>query len=291
MGVMAELFRDFYQLLGVEPFAAEEEIRRAWRRLAKQLHPDRNPDDPLAEQRFKQVQAASRVLLDRERRARYDDLYARRSRRARPNAPGGAPGGGLHRDGGRGASFEGAAESPRRREERPAPGQDLRQVVLLPLERFEGGGRIGVSAGGQPPFDLTLPGVIVPGDELVVPGRGLPGRHGGAPGRLILELRPLLTGGLRLEGSDLPMDLEVDALSLMGGGRLPLRHPAGRGLELNLPAGTQPGQRLRLRGQGLPGRTGRGDLVLEIRARIRPAAGFRAQRLVEKLRRLLDGAD
>lgn len=265
---MADLFRDYYQLLGVEPFAAVEEVRRAWRRLAKQLHPDRNPDDPLSEQRFKQVQTAYHTLSEPGLRARYDELYARRSRRARPEP---AP-----------------ARPPRPEPPRPQAGQDLRQVLHLPVERFQGGGRVGVTVPGQAPLEIKLPASIVPGDELTLAGRGHPGRHGGPSGRLILEIRPLLPEGLRLEGSDLVRELELDALLLMTGGAVDVQHPAGRRLDLSLPAGTQPGQRLRLRGQGLPARTGQGDLVLEIHVRVRPATGFRAKRMAEKLRRLLD---
>jgi DnaJ-class molecular chaperone len=270
-GEMSEPFRDCYQTLGVEPAATAEEIRRAWRRLAKRLHPDRNPGDPLCEQRFKQAQEAYHTLADAALRARHDELLARRARRNPSAAEGARP-----------------AEPRRPEAPRPQAGQDRRQILHLPLERFEGGGRVNLTRPGQAALELVLPARIVPGDELALAGQGHPGRHGGASGRLILEIRPQLPEGVRLEGADLVCELEADALLLMTGGPVALRHPAGRALELQLPAGAQPGQRLRLRGQGLPARQGRGDLVLELRARLRPAASARARRLAEKLRRLLD---
>jgi curved DNA-binding protein len=120
---------------------------------------------------------------------------------------------------------------------------------------------------------------------------GLPGRHGGPAGRLILVLHAQLPAGLRMEGSDLHLTVEVDALLLMTGGSYSLRTPKGRNLDLNLPAGSQQGQRIRLKGQGLPAAQGMGDLVLELGARIRPVTGFRARRMAEKLRRLLEEGD
>lgn len=136
---------------------------------------------------------------------------------------------------------------------RPQPGADLRMVVQLPLERFSGGGRLSIQPLGQAPFDLTLPLTLLVGDELVVPGRGAPGRHGGAAGRLIVEIRPQLPAGCWLEGTDLVLELELDALLLMTGGTVLLSIPPGEP-ELRLPAGAQVGQRLRLRGQGLQDR-------------------------------------
>lgn len=287
---MADTFRDYYQLLEVEPFADVEEVKRAWRRLAKQLHPDRNPDDAAAEERFKQVQAAYHTLSTPELRNRYDELFARRTRRARPAPP--PPSGQGERPRSRPEEPpRPEAARPRPEAPRPMPGADLRMVVQLPLERFQGGGRLSIQPPGQPPFDLTLPLNLVVGEELVVPGKGAPGRNGGAPGRLIVEVRVQVPSGCRLEGTDLVLTLELDALHLMTGGPARLRHPAGKPLELDLPAGAQPGQRLRLKGQGLADRQGRGDLVVELAARIRPATGFRARRLAEKLKRLLEDGD
>jgi len=274
---------DFYQRLGLGPDASEADIRRAWRRLAKEWHPDRNPDDPQAEAHFKALHEAYRVLSDATEKARYDAQRGKGpvpppppgSTRSRSTSPGGAPRPGPTRP-----------EAPR-----PQSGQDLRRHLPLPLDRFEGGGSFRVERGSQPALDIKLPLRIVPGDELVLPGLGLPGRHGGPPGRLILVLEAQLPPQVRLEGSDLVMEMEVDALLLMTGGAHTLLTPKGRTLDLNLPAGSRPGQRIRLRGQGLPGAQGMGDVVLEVTARIRPVSGFRARRLAEKLRRLLDDGD
>ncbi len=290
---MAEAAGDFYQRLGLLPGASDEDIRRAWKRLAKEWHPDRNPNDPQAEDRFKALHEAYRVLGDPAQRAAYDARLAGPADRPRA---GGAPRPGPSRP--RPAAREGgprpqrdSTEGPRPEAPRPQAGQDLRRHLPLPLERFEGGGSFRVELGSQPPLDLKLPLRIIPGDELVLPGMGLPGRHGGPAGRLILVLHAQLPAGLRLEGSDLHLTVEVDALLLMTGGSYSLRTPKGRNLDLNLPAGSQQGQRIRLKGQGLPAAQGMGDLVLELGARIRPVTGFRARRLAEKLRRLLEEGD
>lgn len=288
---MAEPAGDFYRRLGLMPEASEEEIRKAWKRLAKEWHPDRNPDDPQAEARFKSLHEAYRVLSDPAQRVDYD---ARQNGATRPS--GGGPSRGPARGSARSRPApeetpprpEGRREAPRSEAPRPQVGQDLRRHMPLPLERFEGGGSFRVELGSQPSLDIKLPLRILPGDELVLPGLGLPGRHGGPPGRLILVLQAQVPQGTRVEGSDLHQILELDVLLLMTGGAITLRTPKGRTLELALPAGSQHGQRIRLKNQGLPAAQGMGDLVLELVARIRPITGFRARRLAEKLRRLLE---
>lgn len=310
---MPDAAATLYQRLGLEPTASDDEIRRAWRRLAKEWHPDRNPNDPQAEAHFKSLHEAYRILSDPAERARYDaQLKARTggtggagSRNRSSASPGFRPGGSRSGTSSTGspsgsnsqeqAGKPGAGSQretgPRPEHPRPQPGQDLRRHLPLPLDRFEGGGNFRVELGSQPALDLKLPGRIIPGDELVLPGLGLPGRQGGAPGRLILVLQAQLPPHVRLEGSDLHMDLVVDALLLMTGGALSVRTPKGRSLDIKLPAGSRPGQRIRLRGQGLPAAQGMGDVVLELEAGIRAVNGFRARRLADKLRQLLDEDD
>jgi DnaJ-class molecular chaperone len=283
---MKDPFHDHYRQLGIEPFADIDAVKAAWRRLAKRHHPDRNPGDEGAAQRFSDAREAYRVLSDPELRRAYDESYARRTRRARDasrdpfvrrprseDAPSSAP------------EWE-APEAP----PKPRPGRHRQQRVGVPLAEFEPGRRLHLRLEDQArPLDLRLPDPLWPGARLNLPGLGDPGQQGGPAGALILEFQPELPPDLQLEGSDLILEHAVNPLRLMLGGELALRHPDGRRLALRLPAGAQPGQRLRIRGQGLPAEQGRGDLVLVVAVAVPRNLSAKARALAGKLLREIGG--
>lgn len=294
-------YKDYYRTLGVPKTATAAEIKRAFRALAREHHPDLRPDDPAAEARFKDVNEAYEVLSDREKRRRYDTLGANWEElsRSRDGAPfqgfgGGAGPGGVRfefRSGGDAAGFSdffraffgGEAAAPggaslddllaglggrgeaaaRRGGGRRAPVEAAVDVTLE--EAFHGTSRI-VELDGKR-LEVRVPPGVDDGSRVRLRGQG---GGGGATARdLDLVTRLLPNAVFARKGADLSRDLTIDLREAMLGGEV--RVPTiGGAVLLRIPPGTQPGRTFRLAGQGMPRLSGggRGDLHVRISVRI-----------------------
>ncbi len=272
---------DPYKILGVPRTAAAEDIRKAYRVLAKRWHPDTNPDKPEAETRFKAVSAAYALLSDPEQRARFDrgEIDASGAERAPPPPPGGSGfGGGGWRDwaeasGGTryrssGGGFEGAFDesdledfmsrafgmgAARAAPRGPARGADLRfslQVSFLDAAR--GASREVTLPDGRT-LRLAIPKGAETGTVLRLPGQGMPGGREGAPSGdalVVLEVQPHRF--FRREGNDILLDLPVTLKEAVLGAKVEV--PTVDGLvTLTIPPHSGEGKRLRLRGRGVNG--------------------------------------
>ncbi len=223
--------RDPYQELGVLRTASAAEVRKAFHKLAKENHPDTNPGNKAAEERFKKLSAAFDIVGDVEKRKKFDagqiDADGRETGGFSPGGPWG-PQAGAGQPGGRGGfrseSFEGA---------------DLGDI----LGEMFGGGRGGRQAG---------PG---PGGA---PGGGPGGGMGGG------------FGGFSQRGADVRARLEIDLVDAIRGGRQRIAFSDGRTIDVTIPKGAQEGQTLRLKGQGSPGRSGAGDAFIELALKPHP---------------------
>jgi curved DNA-binding protein len=262
---MSVASEDYYEALGVPQDASAEDIRRAYRALARQYHPDINKQ-PGAEDRFKEISEAYEVLRDPEKRARYDRFGAR----GRPG-PGGAGDGAFggfdgdedfggvsfdvgdgdfsnlfdqlfsRRGGRRGSPFEGFSMR----------GSDLEVVLELGLTEAAAGGRRWLSIDGRS-VEVDIPRGVRDGQLIRIPGQGATGTGGGPPGDLILRIRLRPHPDFRVEGGDLYTDLPVAPWEAALGAEVPVPTLDGTA-RVKVPAGSSCGRRLRLRGQGLPG--------------------------------------
>jgi len=298
-------FKDYYATLGVAKTATEKEIKQAYRKLARKLHPDVNPGDKAKEARFKEINEAYEVLGDPGRRRKYDELGANwrlyEQGGGAPPGPGG--GGGWRVDfGGPGgfrtvtdeelgdilggdpfsdffktffAGGEGQAR-PRpaaRGARRRAPGQDVEQALELTLEEAHRGvtTRVSIKRDGHArTVDVRIPAGIKDGSRVRVPGEGGPGAAGGASGDLYLRIHVLPHADFERRGHDLHVRLPVPVATAALGGSAEVPTLDGKALRLRVPEATQNGQVFRLRGHGMPvvGRAGEhGDLyaVVDIR--------------------------
>jgi curved DNA-binding protein len=267
---MAVASEDYYEALGVPRDASAEDIRRAYRRLARQYHPDVNKE-PGAEDRFKQISEAYEVLRDEEKRRRYDRLGA--SWRAQ-EPPGGASrarngGGGGFRDvrvdfGG--SDFEGgdfgdifdsffSRGSRRGGEGFSMRGSDQEAVLELSLEEAARGGKRTLSFDDGRSFEVEIPPGVRDGQVIRLAGQGSPGTGGGATGDLMLRVRLRPHPRFRVEGRDLYVDLPVAPWEAALGATVPVPTLDGEA-KVSVPAGSSCGRRLRLRGQGLPASEG-----------------------------------
>ena len=271
-------FKDYYQTLGVAKNASKEDIRRAFRKLAAKHHPDRNPDDPSAEERFKEINEAYTVLSDEEKRRFYDQYGATGS--VPPFQPG-ASGGAGYRPvspeefgdfsdfvqslfggfggvrGGFATDFGGAGQpfGGQRVSTAPATAEARLDVGLLDAYR---GGPTSIRVGDKS-LEGTLPKGVKDGAKLRLKGQAPSG------GALILQVRHLPHPTFRLDRDDVRVTVRVRApLAAVGG---PVRVPTLDGdVEMTLPAGSSSGRVLRLRGKGGPKADGsRGDELAEVR--------------------------
>jgi curved DNA-binding protein len=262
---MSVASEDYYEALGVPRDASGEDIRRAYRALARQYHPDINKE-PGAEDRFKEISEAYEVLRDPDKRARYDRFGAR----DRPGAGGAGDGGFGGFNGGEdigGVSFDvGGGDFSdlfdqlfsRRGARRASPfenfsmrGSDLEAVLELGLTEAAAGGRRWLSIDGRS-VEVDIPRGVRDGQLIRVPGQGAPGTGGGPPGDLILQIHLRPHPNFRVEGGDLYTDLPVAPWEAALGAEVSVPTLDGSA-RVKVPAHSSCGRRLRLRGQGLPG--------------------------------------
>jgi molecular chaperone DnaJ len=352
---------DYYRVLGVARSATQDDIKKAYRKLARKHHPDVNQGNKAAEEKFKQLSGAFEVLSDPKKRAMYDEFgedaakmgfdpkkaEAYRAYREQASAPSGGPGGnfdlgdifgdifGRSNDGG---PFRARAEGPARGEDlhtrvrvslrEAVTGAERSLAIERPVEckKCHGTGHIGKpktcptcggsgrTKQGRGPLSLSTPcpecggsGKVAPvcddcggsgtvehiarvtvkippgvqnGSQVRLPGQGAAGAHGGPPGDLYLETEVEPHPLVRRDGDDLTMELPVTVPEAMSGAEVAVPTFGGN-VTVSVPAGSQAGRKLRLKGQGVPALkgSGRGDLYLELKVLVpeRPTAEAKAQ--------------
>lgn len=288
---MAVQYKDYYQVLGVAKNASQDDIRKAFRKLAREFHPDVAKDKKAAEGKFKEINEANEVLGDPEKRGKYDELGAnwnqtggrppqQRGARGSHGAGGGFGGfegaangdsfsdffeeffrGEGHGGGTRGTSFpfEGAKQVKRPRH--------VESEVKVSVEELLRGARkrVSVRHAGQAEaerIDVSVPAQTIPGQKIRLAGKG---EHGGD---LVLKIVLATHGDYDVEGGDLVRSVDVPAWKAVLGGDLEVATPDGV-VRLKVPAGTQSGRRFRMPGRGLPmeGKR-RGDFLVKVQVTV-----------------------
>ncbi len=279
-------FQDYYQTLGVKQGAGEDEIKAAYRKLARKYHPDKNKS-PGAEDRFKAISEAYEVLHDQQKRAAYDNLRAggyQAGEHFRP-PPGWqqqAPGGFQFRDaGGDAGGFSDFFESlfgaragggHARAPHGPVRGNDVRAGVEIGLRMAYAGGkqRLGLRDGaGERTLEVNIPAGILPGKMIRLAGQGNPGYNGGPAGDLLLEVQVRDEPPFTLHGGDVEVELALAPWEAALGAKVPVP-TLGGDVELRIPAGSAAGRKLRLKGRGMPGKRA-GDQIVNLSIAVPPA--------------------
>lgn len=290
--------RDPYAVLGVKREASAEDIKRAFRKLAKAYHPDYNKDDPKAAGRFAEVNGAYEVLGDESKRKAFDrgEIDAEGKPRGFEHSFGGGPGagaGGFRFDfGNNGGPFQGArgggqANNPRdffsdifrqfdssgrasepppgsggRRASTP-PGDDVSLDAAVTLEDVAAGSTRRIALPDGRTVELNIPKGVANGATLRLKGQGHPSPFGGAPGDVLVTVRYAGHAVFTVEGADLRASLTVPLKDAVLGG--PLRVPTLTGaVELSVPAWSSGGKVFRLKGKGLPLKERTGDLLVTL---------------------------
>jgi curved DNA-binding protein len=316
-------YKDYYQILGVERGAGEDDIKKAYRKLARKYHPDVSKDKD-AEERFKEIAEAYATLKDAEKRAAYDNLgryQPGEDFRPPPDwegfaGMGGANAGmggagragmgggtfhfedfsdlselfeqfGLGAAGGRKRGRRGAAQGMHGGAGFAMPGQDYEAQVSITLEDAVRGTQVQFALPGQESVTVRIPKGAVAGQRLRVRGKGGPGVGGGAAGDLYLEIAFEPHKLYRVEGRDLYIDLPLSPSEAVLGAQVELPTLEGK-VTLKVKPGSGSGQKLRLAGKGLPGAGPEGkagDLYAVIQIVVPAAPGEREKKLYEELAR------
>ena len=300
-------FRDYYQTLGVARDATADDIKHAYRKLARKFHPDVSKESD-AEARFKDIGEANEVLKDPEKRAAYDAAGSQWERQQADAAAGGGRESSFQPPPGWDAGFEFSGAGPAagdafggqdhsdffealfgragkagraRSGPRNAPGQDHHAKVLIDLEdAYQGAERSismrmpalddqGHSVMRERTLSVSIPKGIRDGQHLRLAGQGGPGLGTGAPGDLYLDIAFSPHSAFRVDGADVSVDLPLAPWEAALGAVVAVRTPDGA-LELTVPPGSAAGRKLRLKGKGIPGRPA-GDLYAILAIRLPPA--------------------
>ncbi|HEX7127036.1 MAG TPA: DnaJ C-terminal domain-containing protein [Thermodesulfobacteriota bacterium] len=278
---MAVGSRDYYEILGVPRTATTEEIRRAYRRLARRYHPDLAPpaERKAAEERFKAINEAHSVLSDPEKRAQYD-----RGGAAWQEAPGPEEGPEAADLGDLFERFFGGGPRGRAGRRIVFPGSDVEADLPVTFEEALRGGRRTLRVGERT-VEVQVPPGVRTGTRIRLAGQGEPGLGGGPPGDLYLRVRLLPHPRYRVVDDEVEMDLPLWPWQAVLGAEVEVETPDGP-IRLKVPPGTQAGRRIRLRGRGLPlAGGGRGDLYAVVRVVIPEAPGPEERAAYEELRR------
>lgn len=295
--------QDPYSELGVSRSASADEIRKAFRKLAKQLHPDQNPDDKAAEERFKRVSAAFDILGDEAKKKKFDrgeiDADGRETMRGFSGAPFGQGGGFRGQTGGGG--FEGvnfdeilgemfgrggaSGAGPGGGRGFQSRGSDVRARLEVDLEDAIQGATRRITFGDGRALDVTIPKGAAEGQVLRLRGQGHPGRNGGPPGDVLIELAIKPHPVYRAEGADLYMELPVSVPDAVLGAKVQAPTPEGA-VSLTVPKGSNSGATLRLKGRGGvdPASGRRGDLFARIVVALPDVPDAELIKLAEKWR-------
>jgi len=292
--------RDYYEVLGVQRGASEDEIRKAYRKLAKQYHPDRNPGDKQAETRFKEVQQAYEVLSDRTKREQYDRFGFAGPDGVFSGGGGGGPrwsrgqgGGGFDFQGfdpndlesilrqfgvggvgvmgGGGEETTGRTRRGRTRRRQPA---EVEAQVTIPFEIAALGGSVNLHVEGHE-LAVKIPPGVETGKKLRVAGQGPDGSD------LIVVLHVANHPYFRREGNDLLLDTPVSVSEGILGASIDVPTLDGTRLSVKIPPGTSSGARLRLRGRGIAG----GDQYIVVKIVVPRSIDDRSRELIEEFAR------
>jgi len=299
---MAVEYKDYYKLLGVDRKAVKDDIAKAYKKLARKSHPDLNPNDPKAEERFKELTEAYEVLKDDEKRPMYDQLGSNWQHGQQFRGASGSGGGrqfsGNFSDSGfsdffdtmfggggqRGARANFGADPFSSYTSRPRRGQDIEGDIEISLLDALLGGSRNISlqtSDGIHTYSVNIPAGVRQGARLRLAGKG-GASPGGTPGDLMLTVQYAKNPNFTAEGFDITTDVRIMPWQAVLGAKVRVATLEGH-LELAVPAGTASGSKLRVRGKGLGSVKERGNLYVRVLIDTPKKLSEKAQELWEAL--------
>ncbi|MDM7889753.1 molecular chaperone DnaJ [Curtobacterium sp. SGAir0471] len=315
--------KDFYKVLGVDKTASDAELKKTYRKLARQFHPDSNPGDAAAEARFKEISEAYSVLSDKEQRAEYDQVRAMGSG-ARFTAGGPGQGGGFEDvfggmfgqqggqrvrfgQGGRGGGaggFEdilggmfgggqgfGQSSGGFRGFGGPTKGRDVTASTTLDFTTAIAGDTVKLSQGNGRPVNVRIPAGVADGQKIRLRGRGEPSPDGGEAGDLVVTVSVRKHPVFERDGQHLRVDVPVTFAEAALGATIQVPTLGGEPVKLKVAPGTPSGRVLRVKGRGVTTKNGTGDLLATVQVAVPSHLSDKQREAVEALRAALPDED
>lgn len=282
--------KDFYKILGVAKDVSDADLKKAYRKLARQYHPDSNPDNPKAEAKFKEISEANSVLSDPELRREYDQVKAmgsgaRFSAGGRPGQPGGFEdvfGGMFNNGGGQRAGFRpnqgrggggfedllggmfGQSSGGFQGFGGPTPGRDVATTVTLDFITAIKGDTVALQGADGKSINTRIPEGVNDGQKIKLKGKGEPSPDGGPRGDMILTVQVRKHPVFEREGLNLRVDVPVTFVEATLGATIEVPTLGGDPVKLKVAAGTPSGRVLRVKGRGVTTSKGTGDLLASV---------------------------
>ena len=285
--------RDYYEVLGVKKNASDAELKKAYRKLAKKHHPDRNKGDKASEEKFKDLNEAYAVLSDPEKRKQYDMFGADgfHKRFSQEDIFRGADFSSIFSEMGFGGDifdqmFSGGGAG---QAQQPMQGQDVETEITIPFEMAYHGGKQRVSlqtrGGKRQSVEVSIPAGIESGKKLRLAGKGGNAPAGGLPGDLYLGVKIAAHPDFERKGADLEYTAQIGLTDALLGVTITvptMEQPK----QLKVPAGSSPGARMRIKGFGFPqiNGGGKGELYVKLDVQFPATLTSKQQELIEKLR-------
>jgi molecular chaperone DnaJ len=315
--------KDFYKVLGVDKTASDAELKKTYRKLARQYHPDSNPGDAAAESRFKEISEAYSVLSDKEQRAEYDQVRAMGSG-ARFTAGGPGQGGGFEdvfggmfgqqggqrvrfgQGGARGGAggFEdilggmfgggqgfGQSSGGFRGFGGPTKGRDVTASTTLDFTTAIAGDTVKLSQGNGRPVNVRIPAGVADGQKIRLRGRGEPSPDGGEAGDLVVSVSVRKHPVFERDGQHLRVDVPVTFVEAALGATIQVPTLGGEPVKLKVAPGTPSGRVLRVKGRGVTTKSGTGDLLATVQVAVPSHLSDKQREAVEALRAVLPDED
>ncbi len=293
---------DFYQVLGVGKNASEDEIKKSYRKLAREYHPDRKPDDKQAAEKFKQIQQAYDVLGDAEKRKKYDMYGAGFEGMGGGNYghPGSGPidleqifGGGGAGGVDFGDLFGGGFGGGGQRRTRPRKGRDIQSEITIPFHLAAEGGKYELSihrGSGRETLTATIPEGIHQGATIRLAGQGEPSMTGGPPGDLLVKVKIAPHPYFKRDGANILLEVPITITEAILGAKIDVPTLSAGEVTVTVPPGTSSGAKLRLRGKGVLDKKTKqkGDQLITIKVTVPKTISEEAKKLAEQLADLID---
>jgi len=315
--------KDFYKVLGVDKTASDAELKKTYRKLARQYHPDSNPGDAAAENRFKEISEAYSVLSDKEQRQEYDQVRAMGSgARFTAGGPGQGGGfedvfGGMFGQGGGGqrvrfgqggaggaGGFEdilggmfgggggfGQTTGGYRGFGGPTKGRDVTATTTLDFTTAIAGDTVKLSQGNGRPVNVRIPAGVADGQKIRLRGRGEPSPDGGEAGDLVVTVTVRKHPVFERDGQNLRLDVPVTFVEAALGATIEVPTLGGPTVKLKVAPGTPSGRVLRVKGRGVATKNGTGDLLATVQVAVPSHLTDKQREAVEALAEALPDED